>query len=118
MKEYTTAVKVKADEGTDDADVTKFKIDDREVTAYRPDDAMIAIIIGRTGSRATAGEVGAAAIDFFYSVLDKKSARYVEDRLFDREDPFGLDEVLEILFDLIEEWTGRPTVRPATSSAG
>lgn len=115
IKEYTTAVNAKVDEGTEDADATKFKIDGREVTAYRPDEAMIAIVIGRTGSRATPGEVGAAAIDFFYSVLDDKSARWIEDRLFDRKDPFGLEQILEILFDLVEEWTGRPTERPSAS---
>lgn len=114
MKSYTTAVKAKSDEGNQDSYV-EFSIDDQVVRAYRPDDAMIAIIIARTGKRSSSAEVAAAAIDFFYSVLDKKSARYVEDRLFDREDPFGLEEVLDILFDLIEEWSGRPTVRPSDS---
>ncbi len=115
MKSYTTAAKAKAEEGTENEGVVEFQVDGTTLTAHRPDDAMIAIIIARTGRRSTSAEVAAAAIDFFYSVLDKKSARYIEDRLFDREDSFGLDEVLEILFDLIEEWTGRPTVRPSDS---
>lgn len=115
MKEYTTAVIDKITEGDDDANATKFKIDGREVTAYKPDDAMIAIIISRTGTRASAGEVGAAAIDLFYSVLDDASARWIEGRLFDRKDPFGLEEILEILKDLIAEWTGRPTEQPSAS---
>jgi len=115
LKSYTTAVKAKAEEGTDAEGLVRFEIDGHEVTASRPSDAMIAIIIARTGKRSSQAEVAAAAIDFFYSVLDPKSQRYIEDRLFDNQDDFGLEEVLEVLFDLIEEWTGRPTVRPSGS---
>lgn len=115
MKAYTTAAKAKAEEGTTEEGVVRFPIDGHEVTAHKPDEAMIAIMIARTGRLSSNSEVAAAAIDFFMYVLDRNSARYIQDRLFDREDPFGLEEVVEILYDLIEEWSGRPIVRPSGS---
>lgn len=116
MKQFTTAVREKTQESEGDDKPITFDVDGQTFTAYKPSDAQIAIITTKTGRRASSADVAAAAIDFFWSVLDDKAARTVEDRLMDRKDDFGLDEVLDILFWLIEEWTGHPTERQSVST--
>lgn len=110
MKSYTTTVAEKT-EGDKTDDFVEFPIDGRNVKAYRPSDEHIAIFTAKSGRRASSAEIAAAALDFFYDVLDNSSARHIEARLLDRDDPFGIEKVVEILYDLIEEWSGRPIAR-------
>lgn len=111
MKEFVTALQ----QSEEEQDSITFKIDKREIKAYRPTAAQYAIAMSALGRRNNTGQKLAAIIDFFVEVLDEESQIYVENRLLDRTDPFGLDDVDAILEWMIEEWSARPTEQPSDS---
>lgn len=115
MKEFNSAAEAVVNE-TEAPDGLKFKIDGVECTAHHPQPGQLAILMASTGRRASEADMIAGIINFFASTLDKSSYRYVEDRLLDYEDPFGLEQVQDILEWLVEEWTGRPIKLPSGST--
>lgn len=106
IKEFITAARV-AEEG--DAPETVFKVDGIECTAYKPEDGQLAILMATTGRHSNLHEKIAGVINFFVATLDEKSHHHLVDRLLDRKDPFGIEEVTDIMKNLVEEWTGHPT---------
>lgn len=112
IKEFITAAKV-AEEG--DAAETKFNVDGVECIAYKPQDGQLAILMATTGRHSNLHEKIAGVINFFVATLDEESHHHLVDRLLDREDDFGIEEVTEIMQELVEEWTGHPTVPPSGS---
>src|SRR5690348_17141128 len=109
MKEFTTAAnEVLADNGEDER-VWEFKVDGRECRAFKPKDGQLAVLMATTHSHASSAERVAGIINFFVAVLDDESHAYIVQKLLDRTDPFGLEEVTSIMNWLIEEWSGRPT---------
>lgn len=105
MREFVTAV----DAATEDRDEgTPMRIDGTELRYYKPTDGQLAVFMAANGRHARGEDRVAAAIDFFVNVFDKDDQTYVVNRLLDRDDPFGLEQVEEILVAMIEEWTGRP----------
>lgn len=111
MREYTTAVERLEDpEGK-----SVFTLDGRELTAYMPTDGQLAMLLASFGRHVSDNTRVAGAIDFLLGVLDERSSNYITDRLMDRDHPLGLDVVTDIMRDLVEEWSGRPTQRPSDS---
>lgn len=78
-------------------------------TAYMPTEAQFAYLLGETGRHTKMNTQIAGVIDFFNSILDADSSAYIAGRLLDRQDPFGVDQVQQILTSLAEQWTGNPT---------
>jgi len=105
MKEFTTAV----EQAEGEAELLEFKIDDHVVRAYRPTDGQLAMLMASVGRHTSEVTKIAGCIDFFVTVMDEESHRYVVDRLLSREDPLGIMDVQGIIEWLIEEWSGRPT---------
>lgn len=113
MKEFTTALK----EVTGDAeDTLQFTVDGRELTAYFPGDGQLAMLAASLGRHSSQHTAIAGIIDFFVEVMDDESHAYLVERLLDRKDPFGLDEVQSIMEWMMEEWTARPTQSPSGST--
>ena len=114
MREFTTAVneKRRAEEAED---FIEFKIDGQAIKAYRPTPSQMAWAITATGRYTTLHDKIAGVIDFFVGVLDENSRTYVVNRLLDRDDDFGFEQVEEIIRFLTEEWSGRPTKQPSDS---
>lgn len=81
----------------------------RTITAYPPKEGQVALMMARTGRHSSTQDKVAAMIDFFVEVLDEGDHQYVVNRLLDRNDPFGLGDVTDVMTYLIEEWGGRPT---------
>jgi hypothetical protein len=69
------------------------------------------------GRHASFHQQVAGVINFFCEVMDADAHAYVVERLLDRKDPFGLEQVTEIMEWMIEEWTGNPTQKPSVSTA-
>jgi hypothetical protein len=86
------------------------------VRHYRPTEGQIAVYVASTGRHASASDRTAAVINFFVELFDKPSQAYLIERLLDRDDPFGLPEVEEMIEALTEGWSGRPTQPSAAST--
>jgi hypothetical protein len=114
MREFVTAVK-QAHEDDDAEDGMEFTVDGVTCKCYRPQDGQLAILMAATGRHSSEQEQVAGFINFFCATLDDESSSYIVSRLLDRKDPYGLDEVQEVMEWMIEEWTGRPT-KPSSGS--
>lgn len=117
MKEFTTAAKkeIAADSGAEDA--VTFKIDDEEIKAFRPSESQFILFMAAVGMGSTGTDGVAGVVNFLLSTLDAPSKSYIAGRLLDRDDPFGMDELQEIMEYLVEEWSGRPTESPSGSAS-
>lgn len=114
VKEFTTALKELTE--PQDEEGWDFTVDGQVLHAYPPDPAQLAVLMASTGRHTQIHTQIAGTINFFVEVMDEASAGYLERRLLDRNDPFGLEEVTEIMEWMIEEWTGRPTQPPSVST--
>jgi hypothetical protein len=105
-KEFTTAaqsVDVAPDEMMD------FKIDGVELHCFQPSNGQLAILLASISNTQNWTHQVAGVINFFDAVLDDDSSAYITRRLLDRRDPFGIDEVQNIIEWMVEEWAARPT---------
>jgi hypothetical protein len=113
MREFVTAVE-DAFEGEPD-EGNQLKVDGHVLRYYRPTDGQVAVYMASTGRHASDSDRTAAIINFFIELFDKDSQTYLIERLLDRDDPFGLAQVEEMIEALTEEWSGRPT-QPSSGS--
>lgn len=116
MKEFTTALKAIEQEQDEEDATLHFSLDGHELKIYPPSDGQLALLMASTGRHRTMPNQIAGIIDFFVELMDEESAGYIERRLLDRKDPFGLTEVTAIMEWMVEEWTGRPTQSPSGST--
>lgn len=88
-----------------------------EVVAYPPDEGQFAVLLATTGRGVSASDRVAGMINFFVNILDDEGADYLIGRLLTptRKDPFGIEQVEEILERLTNAWTGNPTPEPSAS---
>ena len=114
MREFVTAVE-EAFEGEPDEGNT-LKLDGHVLHYYKPTDGQIAVYMASTGRHSSDSDRTAAIINFFIELFDKDSQAYLVERLLDRDDPFGLVQVEEMIEALTEEWSGRPTQRSSGST--
>lgn len=114
MKEFITAAE--KTEEPDEADLI-FKIDGHEMRAYKPTDGQFALLMMAMGRHATEADQFAGVVDFFFNVLDETSQAYVSRRMMSREQLIPMEQIVEILQWMIEEWGGRPFQRPSGSTS-
>lgn len=109
-KSFITEVKerVEAPEGELPEGALEFEVDGFDCTAYQPTPEMFALLMLATGRHTSFNEAVAGFLDWFNACLDRESAQHLAQRMLDREDDFGLEEVQNIVEWWIEEWTGRP----------
>lgn len=117
MKEFNTSTTLKEREGTAEEQVWKFKVDGREVTAYMATAAQIAVVLSKVSRHTQLTTKIAGIIDFLMAVMDQDDASWLSERLLDRNDTFGIEEVQNIMSWLIEEWGGHPTDGQSGSSS-
>lgn len=113
MKEFVTAAE-QADE-QDEADLI-FMVDGQEMRAYKPTEGQFALLMMALGRHVSDNEQFAGAIDFFINVLDDRSQQYVIDRMMSRDKIIPLEQIIEIMHWMVEEWGGRPTRPPSGST--
>lgn len=116
MREFVTAVAESEGKAAgEDTTLIEFSVDGKMCNAYRPTSGQIAVYMATAGRHATREDNIAGVVDFFAGVLDRGSRDYLIRRLMDREDPFEVEQVEEIISYLIEEWSGRPTEQASDS---
>jgi hypothetical protein len=114
IKEFTTAIK--AAEESEEESTLEFAVDGVMCKAYRPNDGQLAYLMASTGRHQSDQEQVAGIINFFVAVLDDDSHTYLVNRLLDRKDQFGLEQVQKVMEWMVSEWSGRPTKRPSVST--
>lgn len=113
LKSFTTAARA-AEENALDGLPVEVEIDGRNVVFLPPSDGQFAIALAGSSDLATTASQAATQINFFFSLLAKEEdSTYLRRRLFNRDDPFGIDMVADIITYLMEEWSARPTKQPS-----
>jgi hypothetical protein len=86
-----------------------FDVDGEEFIAYPPTGSQLALALAANGSHSSTADRVAGVIDFLDGILDEKGQARFRERLLDREDPFDLTDVEQIVSWLASEWSGNPT---------
>jgi len=115
IREFITAVQDAHDEDEVDEGRT-LKLDGEVLRYYKPVEGQVLLYMAQTGRHASRDDRVAAIINFFMELFDERSREHLVGRLMDRDDPFGVRTVEEIMEALIEEWVGRPTQSPSVSA--
>lgn len=113
IKSFTTAVDQVPDAAFEDAAPLEFDLDGETFTAYPPTGGQLAIVMASMGRHSDASEKIVGVIDFLDSILEEEGQARIRERLLDRNDPFDLDNIEEILNYLVGEWSARPTKQPS-----
>lgn len=121
MKEFITAVEeaIAETEGTPaDEQFVEFKLDNRVLRAYPPNEGQLVFMLAALGRGQTADQRFAAIVNIMMSSLRDDDADYMEDRLLSRDPAKRLPvKQLEQIFEyLSEEWFARPTQQPSDSA--
>jgi hypothetical protein len=115
MLEFTTAVREIEDDEVED--VIEYDLDGVLMTAHRPTGGQFAMLMAMTTKYSSDQEATAGLITMFVNIHDEEGQSHVANRLFDRKDPFDIEDVDRILKALIEDWSARPTVSPSDSAS-
>lgn len=118
IRQFTTQAKQTSERVISNEEVT-YTIDGRDVTFLPPTSGQIAIAISSMSDLTeNQGVEGAGAIiNFFFSLLNAEDHLHFKRRLFNRDDPFELDQISEIVEALFEEWSAHPS-QPQPDSLG
>lgn len=101
--------------GTEGLEPIPFTLDGAQYTAQPPSETQFALLLASMSDTRGTEEGLAAILDFFFDLFDDEDADALKKRLHDRKDPFGFPMMQEILENLVEEWTDRPT-KPSSGS--
>lgn len=115
MREFTTAAREHAAAAIDGAGPLQFTLDGEEFVINPPTPGQVAIIMAEQSG--DTGRQIASVIDFLDAILDEAGKRRFRDRLLDRDDPFDLEQVQEIIEWAMDEWSSRPTTSSKGSSS-
>jgi hypothetical protein len=85
--------------------------------AYKPTEGQFALLMMALGRHVSDTDQFAGVIDFFINVLDEPSQKYVVDRMATRTNIIPLEEIVQILEWMVEEWGGRPFPKPSVSTS-
>lgn len=113
VKSFTTSGKSVEANQTPIGEPVEIELDDRKITFIPPTTGQWAVTMAGSSDPESPAEMIATQINFFFSMLDDEDVSYFRHRLFDREDPFDVDNIAEIIEYLMEEWTARPTKQPS-----
>jgi hypothetical protein len=116
MKSFSTAAKATAHEKElpIQPDIT-FEHDGRTVTAHAPTGAQFALFLAIYGESAPEASQVFDTLNFFASRFDRGDSAYFKRRIADPDDPFDMEDLVEVLTWLVQEWSGRPTMSPSDS---
>lgn len=116
IKSFSTAAKSVEDNETPVGAPVEVEFDERKILFNPPTTGQWAVTMAGNSDAADTSEQLATQINFFFSLLGSKDAAWFKHRLFDRDDPFDVDNIAELIEYLMEEWAGRPTKPSSTSS--
>jgi hypothetical protein len=124
VREFTTA-KQRTEEP---AGHIAFKLDGKELMAQKPKPAVFAYLTAASARGTSEADKIKAVLDFIEAVLlnndgsperaGKTSRAHFRDRLLDPDDSLEIEDAVDLLQYLGEQWSGRPTSSPSDSSPG
>lgn len=102
----------------DEVQAMDFTIDGTEETLYiyPPKNAQLALIMSSMSDDAEGTEGIATFMSTFFGLLDEDSRPIIRRRLKDRQDPFDIPDVMEIIKWVISEAAERPTQSSSAST--
>src|SRR5215467_3022070 len=100
MKEFVSAAKAAV---LDDDEVIEFMVDGTPCKAYPPSPGQVALMYSALSEHARDDKRIAGIVDFFFGLLDDNGNKVLANRLLDRNDPFELDQLTEIMTWLVEQ---------------
>lgn len=115
-RNFTTAVNENL---RDEADAFHYAIDGKPIVVFPPSAAQMTLLIAATmnaDDEDPEPQAIGTIIQAFMGMLDDRSARLVRRRLLDPNDPFELENIVEIVQQLAEDVVARPTGSSAASS--
>lgn len=92
------------------------KAEGRQVHAYRPADGQLALLMASMGRGMQANDAIAATVNFFCGLFEDDDRYYIEERLLSRKRNIPIERIQELLEELIEKWSARPTQSPSASA--
>lgn len=109
-KSFELAVK-RANDGDDADERMPFQMEgsDEQLYAYPPTEGQLVLLIGAMAETERADQRAAAILDTFWSLLTEDTIAVLKRRLRDRNDTFGLADIMNIIEWIVEDSTGRPT---------
>jgi hypothetical protein len=107
-KEFTLAVQ-EANGQVDETLPFTMQGDDTQLYAFVPTEGQMVLLVGAMNEYSSADQQAAVVLDVFWSLLEDNTAKVIRGRLRDREDTFGLADVMNIIEWIVEESAARPT---------
>ena len=108
---FTTTKKDRTSSGV--SEQLHVEIDGEVLTAVRPTDDAFALLTV-AGARSTPmPDRMRAIIDFLDDAFDEPSRVRLRDRLLDRGDDFGFEDLLPIMVEIVKRWQAERAPRPA-----
>lgn len=89
--------------------------DDRKVYAYKPADGQLAMLMASFGRGMSSNDMVAATVNFFCGLFEDDDRIYIEDRLLSRKNNIPIERIQDLMEELIEKWSARPTPPPSGS---
>jgi len=114
VREFVTSVEDAFDPEPDSG--LEMKLDGEVLRYFKPTDGQVAIYMASSGRHASANDRTAALVDFFLGLFDENSQDILAKRLRDRDDPFGVKKIGEIIESMLEDWSGRPIQSSSAST--
>ena len=94
----------------------EFTLDDETYRMFAPKDGQLALVMASMSDYADDGEGVATFINTFFALLEEDTRHALRRRLMDREDTFGVEQMMEILMWAVEEAAARPTKSSSAST--
>lgn len=116
IKEFTTAAKAADEDAAAIGEPITITVDGDEITFIPPTSGQLTLAMVGASEVSNNLERMAATINFFFSLLSDEDRIMFKQRLYDREDPFGPDEIGALTEMLMEEWSARPIKQPSDYS--
>jgi len=82
---------------------------DDQLYAYLPGEGQLLLLLGLAGPGQSPQELAQTVLDVFWGLMEPETAGILRRRLNDRNDSFGVADVMNIVQWLIEEASARPT---------
>lgn len=103
MKEFITAVE---DAENEDESYVEFKLDDRVMRAYKPNEGQLTFMMAAMGRGQTTQQRYGAIINIMMASLRDEDADYFENRLLSRErkERLTIKQIEPVFEYLTEEW--------------
>lgn len=101
--------RAEAEVEVDEDPYVEFKIDDRVMRAYRPNEGQLIFLLASLGRGQSKESRMASIVNIMMESLREEDKDYFESRLLSRSHPIAPKTIEAVFEHLTEEWFARPT---------